>query len=71
MKGRLVALKGELDSMMKMLERVKNITENAEKVTVEDKLPCAICGKGGGSNSIHSSFAGVGCKRDVVVVEVN
>ena len=57
--------------MMKMLERVKNITENAEKVTVEDKLPCAICGKGGGSNSIHSSFAGVGCKRDVVVVEVN
>lgn len=50
---------------------MKNITENAENVTVEDKLPCAICEKGVGSNSIHSSFAGVGCKRDVVVVEVN
>ena len=36
-------------------------SENAGKVTVEGEFPCAICRK----------RAGVGCIRNVVVLEVN
>ena len=46
-------------------------SENAGKVTIEGKFLCVVCRKGIGSNPIPASFAGIGCIRDVLVLEVN
>ena len=45
-------------------------TEKDGKVTERGKFTCAVCGKGVGSNS-PVSFAGVGCMRNIAVLEVN
>ena len=45
--------------------------ENAGKVTIEGKFTCAICRKSVGTILSCVSFTGVGCIRDIVVLEVN
>ena len=44
--------------------------ENAGKVTIEGKFPCAIYRKGVVINSILCHFAGAGCIKDILVLEV-
>ena len=53
-----------------MLRRQKKIisSENGGKNAIEAKFPCVICRNNVGSNA---SFVGVGCIRDLVVLEVN
>ena len=46
-------------------------SENAGKFTMEGKFPYAVCRKGADKIPYHASFAGAGCIRDVVVLEVN
>ena len=46
-------------------------SENAGKLTMEGKFPYAVCRKGADKIQYHASFAGAGCIRDVVILEVN
>ena len=56
LKGRTEAWKRALDSKKVKKTKIIIISENAEKVTIEGKIPCAVCKKGVGSNFILCQF---------------
>ena len=45
-------------------------SENAEKVAMEGKFPCTFCRKLAVIQR-YASFSGVGCIKEVVILEVN